>query len=112
MSAFGDGRRTAAKGSTGDAEESRGALNARSFQLPKTCSFRLPLTEVAAGIAAERMKAKAKAEHVVSLPDDAFEILHAAAEAHGNEGGRAPAHSPPASSPRMDDDGGAWQGLT
>ena len=29
--------------------------------------------EVAAGIAAERMKAKA--EHIVSLPDDAFEVL-------------------------------------
>ena len=46
MSAFGDGRRTAAKGSTGDAEESGGPLNARSFQLPKTCSFRLPLTHL------------------------------------------------------------------
>ena len=35
-------------------------------------------------IPAERMKAKA--EHVVPLPDDAFEILNAAVEAHGNEG--------------------------
>ena len=35
-------------------------------------------------IPAERMKAKAK--HVVPLPDDAFEILNAAAEAHGNDG--------------------------
>ena len=35
-------------------------------------------------IPAERMKAKA--EHVVPLPDDAFEILNAAMEAHGNEG--------------------------
>ena len=44
MSAFGDRRRNAAKGSNGDAEGSGGALNVRSFQLPKTCSFRLPLT--------------------------------------------------------------------
>ena len=35
-------------------------------------------------IPAERMKANA--EHVVPLPDDAFEILNAAAEAHGDEG--------------------------
>ena len=35
-------------------------------------------------IPAERMKANA--EHVVPLPDDAFEILNAAMEAHGNDG--------------------------
>ena len=35
-------------------------------------------------IPAERMKTKA--EHVVPLPDDAFEVLNAALEAHGDEG--------------------------
>ena len=35
-------------------------------------------------IPAERMKAKA--EHVVPLPDEAFEVLNAAMEAHGDEG--------------------------
>ena len=35
-------------------------------------------------IPAERMKAKA--EHVVPLPDEAFEVLNAAMEAHGDDG--------------------------
>ena len=38
------GQRPADKGSTGDAAKNGAALNVCSFQLPKTCSFRLPLT--------------------------------------------------------------------